>query len=120
VELPSGAGAFATSDAACDKPDEDDRISCSEPLDGPGPPGPPDTGIPVSATVGVTAGTFALLSSDSESLTATGGEADGIGAGSLFKTVGFKPEDVEPAAKGELTDAGCVCDDGGLLTESDS
>lgn len=102
---------FATSDTACDKPDEDDRISRSEPLDGPGPPGPPDTGTPVSATVGVTAGTFASLSSDPGSLTATAGEADGIGAGSLFKAAGLILGGVEPAAKGELTDPGWVCED---------
>jgi len=118
-------GAIATSDAACDKPDEDDRISWSEPLDGPGPLGPPDTGTPVSATVGVTAGTFPLPSTDperSESLTAGGGEADGILAGSLFKTAGLKPGVVGPAAKGELTEADCVCkeEDGGLLAEPNS
>lgn len=125
MELPSGPGAIATLDAACDKPDEDDRISWSEPLDGPGPPGPPDTGTPVSATVGVTAGTFPLPSTDSErseSLTAEGGEANGIGAGSLFNTAGLIPGGVEPAAKGELTEADCVCkeEDGGLLAEPDS
>jgi len=118
-------GAIATSDAACDKPDEDDRISWSEPLDGPGPLGPPDTGTPVSATVGVTAGTFPLPSTDpgrSESLTAGGGKADGICAGSLFKTAGLKPGVVVPAAKGELTEADWVCkvEDGGLLAEPNS
>jgi hypothetical protein len=125
VELPSVPGAIATSDAGCDKPDEDDRISWSEPLDGPGPLGPPDTGTPVSATVGVTAGAFSLPSTDpetSERLTAGGGEADRIGAGSLFKTAGLTPGDVELAAKGELTEADRVCkgEDGGLLAERNS
>lgn len=122
MELPSGLGAIATSDAACDKPDEDDRISWSEPLDGPGPLGPPDTGTPVSARVGVTAGTFPVPSTDPESLTAGGGEADGIGAGSLFKTAGLTPADIGPAAKGELIEADCVCkeEDGGLLSEPNS
>lgn len=110
MALPSGLG--ATTDAACDKPDEDDRISWSEPLDGPGPPGPPDTGTPVSATVGVTAGTFPLPSTDperSERLTVGGGDADGIEAGSLFKAAGLMPGGAEPAAKGEVTEADCVC-----------
>jgi hypothetical protein len=52
-----------------------------------------------------------------------GGEADGIGAGSLFKTAVLKPGDVvELAAKGELTEADCVCkaEDGGLLAEPNS
>jgi hypothetical protein len=125
VELLSGPGAIATSDAACDKPVEDDRISWSEPLDGPGPPGPPDTGTPVSATVGVTAGTFPLPSTvpeSSESLTAGGGEADGMGAGSLFNTAGLKPGVVELAAKGELTEADRACKEegGGLLAEPNS
>jgi hypothetical protein len=125
VELLSGPGAVATSDAACDTPVEDDRIAWSEPLDGPGPLGPPDTGTPVSATVGVTAGTFPRSSPDpetSESLTARVGEADGIGAGSLFKTAVLRPGAVEPAAKGELTEADRVCkvEDGGVLAEPTS
>jgi hypothetical protein len=52
-----------------------------------------------------------------------GGEADGIGAGSLFKTVVSIPGDVvELAAKGELTETDCVrkVEDGGLLAGPDS
>jgi hypothetical protein len=69
--------------------------------------------------VGVTAGTFASLSTDPESLTAVD-EADGITAGSLFKAAGLILG-VDPAAKGEVNDPGCVCvDNGGLLVESNS
>lgn len=66
--------------------------------------------------MGVTAGNFPLSSTDPESSESWAGEADGIGAGSLFKTVGLIPGGVEPAAKGEVTEADC----GGPLAESDS
>ena len=100
----------------------DDRISWSEPLDGPGPPGPPDTGTPVSATVGVTVGTFTSLSVDPGTVTATGGDPDGIGVGSVFKAAGLIPGGVAASAvRGELTDSRFVCKvDGGLDGEPGS
>ena len=101
---------------------EDDRTSWSEPLDGPGPPGPPDTGTPVSATVGVTVGTFTPVSIDPGTVTATGGDPDGIGAGSVFKAVGLMPGGVVASAvRGELNDPRVACeDDGGLVGEPGS
>jgi hypothetical protein len=110
-------GVLATLDAACDTSGEDGWISWSDPLDGPGPPGPPDTGIPVSATVGVITGTFTSVSTGPGTVTATGGDPVGIGAGSVFKTAGLMPGDVEAPA--ELSDPGSVCEDaGGLAVET--
>lgn len=100
-----------------------DRISWSEPLDGPGPPGPPDTGTPVSATVGVTVGTFTSESVDPGTVTATGGDPDdgGIGVGSVFKAAGLIPGGVAASAvRGELTDPRSVKVDGGLEAEPGS
>jgi len=107
-------------DTTYDELDSDDRISRREPLNGPGPSDPPDTGTPVSATVGVTEGTVASVSAGPGRVTPTAGDLDGIGAGSLFKPVGLIP-DAEPSTKGELNDARCVCEyDVGLLPEPNS
>jgi len=97
-------------------------MSWSEPLDGPGPPGPPDTGTPVSATVGVTVGTFTPESIDPGTVTATGGDPDGIGEGSLFKAAGLMLGGVATsAARGELVNPCWVCKgDGGLAAEPGS
>jgi len=62
---------------------------CKDPLAGPGPPGPADKGIPVSAIVGVPAGgTFGVVGSPLATAATTGEEAGapeavaaGMGAG---------------------------------------
>ena len=72
-------------------------ISCNDPLTGPGPWGPAETGKPVSAIVGVTAGgrTFAGFDESTLATAATGADvgaaaagAGGMGAGDWFKTWG--------------------------------
>lgn len=72
-------------------------LSSREPLDGPGPSGPATFGTPVSATVGVTVGTFVA---GSDGLGATIGEVFalgiGMGAGAWFKLAGFNGGDVVP------------------------
>jgi hypothetical protein len=72
-------------------------ISCNDPLTGPGPWGPAETGKPVSAIVGVTAGGRMFGGCDESTLAtaATGADvgaaaagAGGMGAGDWFKTCG--------------------------------
>lgn len=55
----------------------------NEPLDGPGPSGPAETGRPVSAIVGVTVGkgSWTVVGLEEGRTTAAGGEVGGSGAG---------------------------------------
>jgi len=80
----AGVGVDTDTGAGIDDPA---LISFKDPLDGPGPPGPADTGIPVSAIVGVTAGKFEGEDSSLAATTAGVVEAGvpGIGAGDWFK-----------------------------------
>ena len=67
-------------------------MSCRDPLAGPGPSGPAETGTPVSATVG-SAGTGIGTGLVEDSGTGGGavaeGETAGIGAGELFNASGL-------------------------------
>ncbi len=67
-------------------------IACNDPLTGPGPWGPAETGKPVSAIVGVTAGgrMFAGFGRSTLATAATGAAAGAgeMGAGDWFKTCG--------------------------------
>lgn len=67
--------------------DEAAWISCKDPLAGPGPSGPAETGTPVSATVGRT-GT-GLVASAVGGGAVEAGETAGIGAGELFNACGL-------------------------------
>ena len=79
-------------------------MSFREPLAGPGPEGPADFGTPVSATVGVMVGIFAVGSTGFGETTGDGVVARiGIGAGDWLRTAGFKGGEVEPAGGAAAT-----------------
>ena len=67
-------------------------------------------------------GTFTSVSIDPGTVTATGGDPDGIGAGSVFKAIGLMLGGVVVSAlRGELTDPCVACEDnGGLAGEPGS
>jgi len=79
--------------------DGDALMSCSEPLAGPGPSAPADTGTPVSATVGITGDSFTSGRDTSDETVSMAGDTEGIGAGAWFKTAGSNTGDpTEPGA----------------------
>lgn len=81
---------------------EECLMSFRDPLTGPGPSGPADLGIPVSATVGAAVGIFTVGSVGSGDMTGVREAAVvGIGAGAWFKTAGFKGGEALPWGGGE-------------------